>query len=121
MLLPAASTVAEKVRPIITDLSCRWGDPLSTSIFKAEKIIGVSYYFEEGSPDSQYEIVLKNALGRTELVKRSLDGKSGYVSFGRHGFPCGKAKLYFTSGDKEFRRAKIIVWVYGERVKIESI
>ena len=42
-------------------------------------------------------------------------------SFGRHGFLCGKAKLYFMSSDKEFRRAKIVVWVFGERVKIESI
>ena len=121
MLLPAALTVADQIRPIIADLSCRWGDPLSTSIFKAEKIVGVSYYFEEGSPDSGDEIVLKNGLGKTELVKRSLDGKRGYVSFGRYGFPCGKAKLYFMSSYKEFRRAKIIVWVYGERVKIESI
>ena len=121
MLLPAASTVADKIRPIIADLSCRWGDPLSTSIFKAEKIVGVSYCFEEGSPNSGDEIVLKNGLGKTELVKRSLDGKRGYVSFGRHGFPCGKAKLYLLSNDQEFRRAKVIVWVYGERVKIESL
>ena len=113
--------MADQVRPIIADLSCRWSDPLSTSIFKAEKIVGVSYFFEEGSPDSGDEIVLNNGLCKTELVKRSLDGKRGYVSFGRHGFPCGKAKLYFMSSDKEFRRAKIVVWVYGERVKIESI
>ena len=121
MLLPAASTVADKIRPIIADLSCRWGDPLSTSIFKAEKIVGVNYFFEEGSPDSGDEIVLKNGLGKTKLVKRNLDGKRGYISFGRHGFPCGKAKLYFMSSDKEYRRARIIVFVYGERIKVESI
>ena len=120
-MLPAALIVADKVRPIICDLSCRWGDPLSTSIFKAEKILGVSYEFEGGTAASGDELVLKNGLGKTELVKRNLDGKRGFVTFGRHGFPCGKAKLYFMSSDKEFRRAKIIVWVYGERVKIESI
>ena len=121
MLLSAAVIVADKIRPIIADLCCRWGDPLSTSIFKVEKKVGVSFYFEEGSPDSGDEIVLKNGLGKTELVKRHLDGRRGYVGFGRHGFPCGKAKLYFMSSDKEFRRAKIVVWVFGERVKIESI
>ena len=121
MLLSAAVIVADKVRSIIADLSCRWDDPLSTSIFKAEKIVGVSYEFEGGSAASGDELVLKNGLGKMELIKRNLDGKLGYVSFGRHGFPCGKAKLYFMSSDKEFRRAKIIVWVYGERVKIESI
>ena len=113
--------MADQVRPIIADLSCRWGDPLSTSIFKAEKIVGVSYFFEEGSPESGDEIVLKNGLGKTELVKRYLDGKQGYVGFGPNGFPCGKAKLYLFSNDQEFRRAKVIVWVYGERVKIESL
>jgi hypothetical protein len=113
--------VANKIRPIICDLSCRWGDPLSTSIFKAEKIVGISYEFEGGNVDSLDEITLKNGLGKTELVKRSLDGKRGYVTFGRHGFPCGKAKLIFTSSDQEFRRARIIVWVYGERIKIESM
>ena len=113
--------MADQVRPIIADLSCRWGDPLSTSIFKAEKIIGVSYYFEEGSPDSGDEIVLRNGLGKTELVKRNLDGKRGNVNFGSNGFPCGKAKLYLFSNDQEFGRAKVIVWVYGEREKIESI
>ena len=121
MLLSAAVIVADKVRPIIADLSCRWGDPLSTSIFKAEKIVGVSYEFKGGSTASGDEIVLKNGLGKTELVKRNLDGKRGYVSFGRHGFPCGKAKLYLFSNDQEFRRAKAIIWVYGERVKIDSI
>ena len=121
MLLSAAVIVADKIRPIIADLSCRWGDPLSTSIFKAEKIIDVSYEFEGGSAASSDEIVLKNGLGKTELVKRNLDGKRGYVSLGRHGFPCGKAKLYFMSSDKEYRRARIIVFVYGERIKIESI
>jgi len=120
LLLPAASTVADKIRPIIADLSCCWGDPLSTSIFKVEKIVGVSYFFEEGSQDSGDVIVLKNGLGNTELVKRDLDGKRGYVNLGRHGFPCGKAKLIYTSSDREFRRAKIIVWVKGDRVKIES-
>ena len=69
-MLPAASTVADKIRLIIADLSCRWGDPLSTSIFKAEKIVGASYFFEEGSQDSGEEIVIKNGLGKTELVKR---------------------------------------------------
>ena len=113
--------MADQVRPIIANLSCRWGDPLSTSIFKAEKIVGVSYEFEGGSAASGDELVLKNGLGRTELVKRSLDGKRGYVNFGNNGFPCGKAKLYLFSNDQEFRRAKVIVWVYGERVKIESI
>ena len=113
--------VAEKIRPIIADLSCRWGDPLSTSIFKAEKIMGISYEFEGGNVDSLDAIVLRNCLGKTELVKLCLDGKRGYVSFGLGGFPCGKAKLYFFSSDKEFRRAKIIVWVYAERVKIESL
>ena len=121
MLLPAAVIVANKVRPIIADLSCRWGDPLSTSIFKAEKIVGVTFEFEGGDIDSDDQIILKNSLGRTELVKRSFDGKRGYVTFGQYGFPCGKAKLYFMSSDKEFRRAKIVVWVYGERVNIESI
>ena len=121
MLLPAAVIVADKVRPIIADLSCRWGDPLSTSIFKAEKIVGISYEFEGGAATSGDELVLKNGLGKTELIKSNLDGKRGYVTFGRLGFPCGKAKLYFMSNDKEFCRAKIIVWVYGERVKIESI
>ena len=120
-MLSAAVIVADKVRPIIAHLSCRWGDPLSTSTFKAEKIVGVSYEFEGGNVDSKDEITLKNGLGKTELVKRCLDGKRGYVSFGFGGFPCGKAKLYFFSSDKEFRRAKIIVWVYGERVKIESL
>ena len=119
-MLSAAVIVADKVRPIITDLSCRWGDPLSTSIFKAEKIIGVSYEFEGGSAASGDELVLKNGLGKTELVKRNLDGKRGYVAFGHPGFPCGKAKLYFISSDKEFRRAKIVVWVYGERIMVES-
>ena len=121
MLLSAAVIVADKVRPIIADLSCRWGDPLSTSTFKAEKIVGVSYEFEGGNVDSKDEITLKNGFGKTELVKRSIDGKRGYVTFGRHGFPCGKAKLIFTSSDVEFRRAKIIVWVYVERIKIESL
>ena len=121
MLLSAAVIVADKVRPIIADLSCRWGDPLSTSIFKAEKIIGVSYEFEGGSAASGDEIILKNGLGKTELVKRSLDGKRGYVTFGYNGFPCGKAKLYFFSSDKELRRARTIIWVYGERIKIESL
>ena len=121
MWLAAASTVADQVRPIIADLSRRWYDPLSTSIFKAEKIVSVSYFIEEGSPDSGDEIVLKNGLGKTELVKRYLDGKQGYVGFGPNGFPCGKAKLNLFSNDQEFRRAKVIFWVYGERVKIESI
>ena len=120
-MLPAASIVAEIIRPIIADLSCRHGDPLATSVFKAEKIIGISYEFEGGNVDSKDEVTLKNGLGKTELVKRSLDGKRGYVSFGFGGFPCGKAKLSFFSSDKEFRRAKIIVWVYGERIKIESL
>ena len=83
--------------------------------------MGISYEFEGGNVDSKDEVVIKNGLGKTELVKRCLDGKRGYVSFGYNGFPCGKAKLYFFSSDKEFRRAKIIVWVYGERVKIESL
>lgn len=74
-MLSAAVIVADKIRPIIADLSCRWGDPLSTSIFKAEKIVGVSFYFEEGLLDSGDEIVLKNGLEKTELVKRNLDGK----------------------------------------------
>ena len=113
--------MADQVRLIIADLSCHWGDPLATSIFKAEKIIGVSYEFEGGTAASGDELVLKNGLGKTALVKRDLDGKRGYVNFGRHGFPCGKAKLYLFSNDQEFRRAKVIVWVYGERVKIESI
>ena len=120
-MLPAAVIVAEQIRPIIADLSCRWGDPLSASTFKAEKIMGVSYEFEGGSSLSGDELVLKNGLGRTELVKRSIDGKRGYVTFGSNGFPCGKAKLYLFSGDKEFRRAKVVLWVYGERVKIESM
>lgn len=114
------NNVAEIIRPIIADLSCRYGDPLATSVFKAEKIIGISYEFEGGNVDSLDEITLKNGLGKTELVKRSIDGKRGYVTFGRHGFPCGKAKLILTSSDKEFRRAKIIVWVTGRRVEIES-
>ena len=112
--------MADQVRPIIADLSCRWGDPLATSIFKAEKIISVRYEFEGGNAASGDELVLKNGLGKTALVKRDLDGKRGYVNFGRHGFPCGKAKLIYTSSDREFRRAKIIVWVKGDRVKIES-
>lgn len=94
---------------------------MSTSVFKAEKIIGISYEFEGGNIDSLDEITLKNGLGKTELIKRSLDGQRGYVTFGNFGFPCGKAKLILTSSDKEFRRARIIVWVYGQRVKIESI
>ena len=82
--------------------------------------MGISYEFEGGSVDSLDEVALKNGLGKTEQVKRSLDGKRGYVTFGNHGFPCGKAKLIFTSGDKEFRRARIIIWVSGRRVEIES-
>ena len=115
------NNVANKTRPIIADLSCRWGDPLSTSILKAEKIMGFSYEFEGGNVDSKDEITLKNVLGNTALVKRRLDGKRGYVTFGRHGFPCGKDKLISTSSDDEFRRARIVVWVYGERIKIESM
>jgi len=83
--------------------------------------MGIRYEFEGGSFDSADEITIKNALGKTELVKRSLDGKSGYVSFGRRGFPCGKAKLIFTTSNKEYRRARIIVFVYGERIKVEGI
>ena len=120
-MLPAAFIVADQIRPIICDLSCRYGDPLSTSIFKAEKIVGISYEFEGGDVDSADEITLKNGLGKTELIKRSLDGKRGYVTFGNHGFPCGKAKLILTSSDKEFRRARVVVWVKGARVKIESM
>ena len=82
LLLPTASIVAEQIRPIICDLSCRYGDSLSTSIFKAEKIIGISYEFEGGNIGSLDEITLKNGLGKTELIKRSLDGKRGYVTFG---------------------------------------
>ena len=111
--------MADQVRPIIADLSCHWGYPLATSIFKAEKIIGVSYEFEGGTAASGDELVLKKGLGKTALVKRDLDGKRGYVNFGP-GFPCGKAKLIYTSSDREFRRAKIIVLVKGDRVKIES-
>nr|WP_115093675.1 hypothetical protein [Synechococcus sp. UW106] len=118
MLLSAAFIVA---RPIICDLSCVDRDPLATSIFKSEKILGISYEFEGGSIDSQDEIVLSNGLGKTELVKRSTDGKSGYVSFGNHGFPCGKARLRFYTQDHEMRRARVIVWVTGQRVEIESI
>ena len=54
-------------------------------------------------------------------MKRCLDGKRGFVSFGFGDFPCGKAKLYFFSSDKEFRRVKVVVLVYGERIKIESL
>ena len=83
--------------------------------------MGISYEFEGGNVDSKDEITLENGLGKTELVKRSLDGKRGYVTFGRHGFPCGKAKLILTSSDKEFRRARTVVWVKGDRVKLESM
>ena len=120
-MLPAAVIVANNIRPIICDVSCRYGDPLASSVLKAEKIAGIGFEFQEGSIDSGDQIVLKNALGKTTLVKRSLDGKSGYVTFGHHGFPCGKAKLYLTSDDKQFRRANVIVWVVGERVTVESM
>ena len=61
--------------------------------------MGISYEFDEGSDISGDQIVLKNALGRTELIKRKLDGKTGYATFG-NGFPCGKAKIYLFSSEK---------------------
>lgn len=117
-MLSAAVIVA--VRPIVCDLSCSGRDPLATSIFKVERIVGVSYEFIGGSIDSQDEIVLSNNLGKTALVKRSVDGKSGHVSFGKPGFPCGKARLRFYTDDPDLRRARVIVWVIGKRIEIES-
>ena len=106
-------------RPIIADLTSYYGEPLSTSVFKVERIIGLSYEFlsEYGAADAVY---IKNALGKTKLIDRKIDGKRGYLSFG-NGFPAGKSRLQMFSDSDEIRRVAVVVWVKGDRVSIESI
>lgn len=109
-------------RPLITDIACRDGDAYSTCQHKFARLNGVSWEFdapyEEGCED---KIVLKNALGHFPLVTRSLDGKRGFFDFSSAPYPAGKCRISFTSCAAGFRRARVVLWIDGERVDFESM
>ena len=114
--------MAHDSRPIIADVACKNGDPYSTCQNKFERLVGISWEFdapyEEGCND---RITIKNQLGYYGLVTRELDGKRGFIDLSAAPLNAGKMKVLTTSSAGGFRRARVVLWVEGERIDFESI
>ena len=109
-------------RPVIADVACKDKDSYSICHHKFQYLTGISWEFdspyEEGCDD---RILVKNALGHSSLVVRSLDGRRGYIDYSAAPYPAGKCRISYVSKSKGLRRARVVLWVGGERVDFESM
>ena len=121
-MLSAAVVVATYSRPVIADIACRDGDAFSTCQHKFEYLTAITWEFDSPYEDGcEDKIVLKNALGYFALVSRSLDGKKGFIDFSSAPYPAGKCRIIYASRSTGIRRARVVIWVDGQRVDFESL
>lgn len=108
-------------RPIICDLTCRDGEVLSSSVFKVECITAIKWDFDcLFESDSQDRIVLAGGKDVQTIVDRSIHGRAGFQDFSGQPLDAGKSRLLFKTKSFDLRRARVIVYVYGQRRDVES-